>query len=180
MKRNIRMLLISLIIANLWTSCIGGTFISNNVGYKKVEACEGIKDYSREYKINEIKSLLNSIPQLVRKNDEQYILDREKNYNCEYEFKIDDFYKHDSDIIKSLKSTWNIEDDDYLAVVGMDKKQNLETMVQADLITYFIGLNTGNIIIIPPQGGMEVYVIKDNDIIKTYNDITQSSSYKWR
>lgn len=186
MKRSIKVLLTSVLIANLLTGCISETLICNNFGYKKVEACEEIDHSNYENKLidvsnsQQIKEILTSIPQLVKNNDKNYISNREKDCDCEYVFRIDAFYKHDSDIIKSLKSVWNIEDDDYIVVVGIDKNQDLGTLVEGDKLTYFVGVNTGNVIMIPFQGGMEAYSIKDNIILKTYNDVTQISSYKWR
>ena len=193
MKRNVRIALTSLIAIGLSASCMGGMFTGNTGGCIRADAdeiCTSVRQSesisaSSQVVINkddikDVVSTVNYLPGLVRKNDDQYISSVEKRCNSQYEFRIDNFYKNDSEIIKSLKSTWGIEDEDYFVVVGRDKNQNPEKMVQGDLITYFVGVKSGNIIIIPEQGGMEAYSIKDNQIIKVYNDLSQSSSYKWR
>lgn len=195
MKRKVRIVLTSLIAIGLSTSCIAGISTENIYGCIRAEAdaiCTQCTSQSDSNSISsqlivlntdnlkEIVSTVNYIPGLVRKNDDQYISNIEKRREGQYKFVIDAFYNRNSSTINFLKSTWGIEDDDYFVVVGRNQNQNPEEIVQGDLLTYFVGVNTGNIIIIPEQGGKEAYSIKDNQIIKVYSDLSQSSSYKWR
>ena len=164
------------IILSSFIICILGVAITNTI------QADGtvIKAYTEEAIYSKDAMNLDNLPQLIYKNDENYILQKEIENNCKYEFEVRDFYKHDSDVINIMKSVWNIEDENYVSVCGINKSLNPEYIVEADKITYFIGLDSGDIILSPFQGGMEAYLIEDNNVIKNYKDVTQNESYKWR
>lgn len=132
----------------------------------------------------DIKSLSDSERQtylinLVKNNDKNYIKQRENNVKGTFKFSVDDFYTSESNLINSLNSSWGIEKDDYYDVCGSLTNAPKEDQVEGDFIRYLVGVNNGKIIMVPFQGGMEAYQIKDNTVVKRYKYLN-SDSYKWR
>lgn len=154
----------------------------NNIETKKTEevknnyntssnAAATIKSSNSEESVNLADKIIN--------NDSEYIRVRSLTENCKYIFCEKELVTTDSDYSKSLVEFWGIPKENYYLMRA--KKDNVEEdlQVEGDYLVYLVGVSSGNIILIPAQGNMDAYQIKNNKVAKTY-PFVDGESYKWR
>lgn len=122
------------------------------------------------------KEILN----LIKSEDRQYILNLETKNNCKYEFNILKYHLQESDFVQEL--AWDIPNDNYYAILGKpinDYFLENEDRIAGFELNYLVGVNNESVIIVPHQGGMDAYKIKNNKVDQVY-PYKNSNSHNWR
>lgn len=111
--------------------------------------------------------------ELILKEDGKYI-SKITNKNI----KLSDYYKEYSAEDFPAKDSWNIPAETCYEFSIVTYRDDGE--VDYSINEYLVGKNSGNVYIMPNQGGESAYQIKNNQKIKTFKYTGQGGSQEWR
>lgn len=114
---------------------------------------------------------------VIKANDGEHIKAQENKWSCTINFTVAGILKESNEQSIVLKNSWGKDLESYYLVNGYRSEDTSEEAIP--YMIYLVGITSGEVLAMPNQGGLDVYEVKNNEVVRTYPYL-EGESYKWR